>query len=115
MPNHHDRFVVQARYATNDRLIVTKMTIAVELIKFSKNSWDIIQAVWTLRMTSNFNNVPRAQISVNFLGKLGAFATQCLDFFRNIDPVTGAYQLQLLDLSLELSDRLFEIQIIRVH
>jgi hypothetical protein len=50
-----------------------------------------------------------------FLREPRALRTQFAELLRQVEFRVGTDQLQLLDLDLELGDRLFKVQVVRIH
>ncbi|CSI62096.1 Uncharacterised protein [Vibrio cholerae] len=58
MTNHHDRTTFKACNTAHDRLVIGIGAIARQFIKLSKDVFEIIQRIRTLRMTRQLRDLP---------------------------------------------------------
>jgi hypothetical protein len=61
-------------------------------------------------MARDLRDLPGRELRVDVLGELAALLGQPLDLLRDVDRAVVLDEAQLLDLLLELRDRLLEIQ-----
>lgn len=66
-------------------------------------------------MTRHARDLPTGQVAENAFGERIALLLQSRDLVANVQRVVIAYQTQLFNFGLQVSNRLFEIQKIRVH
>ena len=101
---------VEAREATDDRLVVGVAAVAVQLFEIGEDQLGIIERVRTLRMARDLGNLPRAELGVEILGQRLALALEPLDLVGDVDRGIVLHETQLVDFFLEFGDRRFEIK-----
>ena len=106
----HHALAVEPGQTADDGGIVRIITVAMQLFEIGKQVLDIIQRIGTLRVARNLRNLPRRELGVNILGQRLALLLQSADLIRDIKCGIILHIAQLLDLALQLGDRLLEIQ-----
>ncbi|MCY1429731.1 hypothetical protein D9M71_456610 [compost metagenome] len=115
MADHHHRLVIEAGDATDDRRIIGEVAIAMQLFEIGEQVADVVQGIGTAGMAGELGNLPAGKITEDVLGQRLALLFQTGDFIVDVQSVVVADQTQLFDLGLQVGDRLFEIEEIRVH
>src|SRR4030095_2209939 len=90
--------------------IVAVGTIAVQLAEIREQTADVIERVRALRMARYLRNLPGRQLRIDVLRKLLAFFLQPADLVRNVDGRVLMNVPKLVDLCLQLGDRLLEFE-----
>jgi len=108
--DHHTRLAVEARQAADDRQVVRERAVAVQLVEVGEDFANVVQRVWTLRMTCDLRDLPGRQGGVQVLGQLLAFRGQAGDFFGNVDGRIVLHKAKFFDLRFKFCDRLLELQ-----
>ena len=105
-----DNFVaVEARHARNDRWVVGKSAIAVNLAPVGENAFDVIERVGALRMPRQLSLLPRAIAGMDL-------TTQGIDTFMQLFDLAASLlalprnSLQVLDLLFDPGKFLFGFQ-----
>ena len=66
-------------------------------------------------MAGQLSNLPCAQIGEDGFRQLAALRLQAVDFLTDIDLGVAVHMTQLLDLCLEIGNRLFEFEKVEIH
>src|SRR5690606_36467062 len=115
MTDDHHRLTVQTRGTTNDGGVIGEMAITVQLFDFGEQVLDVIEGVGPLRVPGQAGDLPAGQVAEDSLGERFALVLQAGDFIADVQRVVITNQAQFFDLGLQVGDRLFEIEEIRVH
>src|SRR5690606_41313260 len=83
--------------------------------KLSEEVFDVVEGVRPLRVPRQASDLPTGQVAENAFGERFALVLQASNFVADVQRVVIANQTQLFDLGLQVGDRLFEIEKIRVH
>ena len=111
MADDHHRAATESGQAADDRLVLAEGAVTGEGGKILHQAVDIMGGVGTVGVAGNLGFLPRRQFFVG-LPKLPVdLALEALDFGPDVDLAAAAQAAQLLDLGLELGDRLLEIQV----
>ena len=94
----------------DDPAIVGVLPVAVQLAEIAEEAVDVVERVGTLRMARDHRDLPCRQLAVDFLGELLALLLQTRDLVRDVDGRILVHVAQLVDLGLQLGDRLLEIE-----
>ena len=86
-----------------------------ELLKVGANRGDVIERVRALRVARQLGNLPGRQVGKDRARELLALGAELADFFRYVDGLVGTKVPELLELGLELGDRLFEVEKVNGH
>jgi len=78
---HHAGRAVEARQPADDRQVVGKMPVPVQLDEIREDFLDVIERVRPLGMPGNLGDLPRRQVAVDVLGELQALFAELVDFF----------------------------------
>ena len=81
-----------------------------QLVKVGEDIVDVVERVRPLRMARQLRHLPRRKLRVDLFQQPLALLLQPVDLFRNVDRGIVLHETQLVDLRLELGDRLLEIQ-----
>ena len=115
MADQHHRHALEPRQTADDGQIVAVHAIAVQFMPIGENHRHVVERVGTLRMARQLRDLPGREIGKNTGGERPALRLQALDLFGDVDARVGAEEFELLDLRLELRDRLFKFQKIHRH
>ena len=115
MADHDAGIPVEAREATHDRRVVGKHAVAVQLLEIREDVAEIVERVGPLRVPRHLRDLPRAELPVDVLRQRLAFLLELRDLRRDVDRGVVLDEAQLLDLRLELGDRLLEVEKCRFH
>ncbi len=110
MPDHHARHAVEPRHAADDGGVVAVAAVAVQLVKVGEDSSDVVERVRALRMPRDLRDLPRRELAVDVLGELLALLGEPGDLIGDVDRGILVHVAKLLDLGLQLGDRLLEIE-----
>ena len=110
MADHHYRLVVQAGDPADDRRVVGKRPVAVQLVEAAEQALDVIQGVGTLGVARQLGNLPRAEVAENVFGERDALFLQLTDFFRDIDVAAAADETEFLDFRFQFRDGFFNFE-----
>ena len=111
MADNHDRPVIEAGKASDDRAVIAEQAVAMEFLKVSAELVHIIEGRGTLRMSGQLGSLPGSKTAVKFVFDLREFGSQ----LANLILRAGFWRFgggELLNLFFQLTDRFFEIQII---
>ncbi len=110
MADHHDALAIKTRKAADDRLIIGKAPVAVQLLEIGKQVFDIIERIGSLRMTRYLRDLPGRELGIHIFGQRLAFLRQLLNFIRDIEcDRIVMYAAQLLDFIFQIRDGTFKI------
>ena len=115
LADEHHRRGLEARDAADDRLVVRVHAVAVQLLELREDERDVVERVRTLRMARELRDLPGRQVREDAARERARLGTQLLDLVRGIEVRVLGEEPQLLDLRLELGDRLFEVQELEWH
>jgi hypothetical protein len=107
---HHARLAVEAGQAADDRLVVGEGAVAVQLLVVGEDLGDVVERVGPLRMARDLRHLPRRQAGIDVLGEEQALLAQPVDLLGDVDRRLVLHVAQLVDLGLELGDRLLEVE-----
>ncbi len=110
MADHHARIAIEPREAADDRRVVGVAPVAVQLAELAEQSVDVVERIGPLRVARDHRDLPRGEPAVDVLGELVALSLQSIDLVRDVDGGILVDVAQLVDLRLELGDRLLEIE-----
>src|SRR3954454_3243067 len=113
VPDHHDRVVVEACPAADDRRVVTERAIPVELDEIGEGKPYVIRGERALRVARDLYPLEGREVLVNFLAQIVELALQRLDRFCYAELTVPCRLLDLVDLPLQLGDRLFKLELCR--
>ena len=81
MADDHARLAFESRQAAHNCGVIGKCTVAVQFVKIGENQVDVVERVRALRMTRDFDHLPRFEFGVGVFGQFIAFFLQASDFF----------------------------------
>src|SRR6185503_9653485 len=110
MPDYHNRFAVEASPPGDDRRVIAKRAIAMQLDEISKNQIYQLGRERTLWASRNLNPLERREVAVDLVAQLAKLLLERCDFIRDVHLSFAGEPLQLVDLYLQLCNRFFEIQ-----
>src|SRR5206468_12330600 len=110
MADEHAGLAAAAREAADDRSVVGVGPIAMQLAKVGEQRVDVIERIGSLRMPRHQRDLPGRQLAVDFLRKELTLFRKTRDLVRNIDSRILVDVAELVDLLLELGDRLLEVE-----
>ncbi len=108
--DHHDRAPAEAADPGQDRLIVGEGAVAGQGRKILDQLGDVVLDVRPVRMARDLGLLPGIELAVGLRQELGGAALEAGDLVGQIELGAARQMAQLLDLALELGDRLFEIE-----
>src|SRR6185295_12419369 len=84
--------------------------VAVHLLEVREQHLHVVERVRPLRVARHLRHLPGRELAVDVFGERLAALRQTLDFRRDVDRRIVLRETQLLDLGLELRDRLLEFE-----
>src|SRR5690606_17139384 len=108
--NHHHRAIVKPRYSTNQRLVIAKGPVSMQLLEVRKETIDVIERIRARRMPRQLNALPRGKPSVyltlQFLHSLlnGSY------FAGDVEVILLRGFFERVELLLETAQRLLKVQ-----
>ena len=106
----HHALAVETGQTADDGRIIRIVAVAVQFFEIGEQVLDVVQRIGALRVARNLRNLPRRELGVDILGQRLAFLLQPADLVGDIERGIVLHIAQLLDLVLQLGDRLLEIQ-----
>src|SRR6185369_17520095 len=107
MADDHHLFAGQTRHAADERGVVAKVAVTVELDPVGENTLYVIESVRTIRVASQFGASPRAGLLVraDLLAKIVYLLLQFVELIASILIVAGFYfqRGDLIDNGFELA------------
>src|SRR5207249_4330394 len=94
----------------DDRLVVGKRAVAVQLLEVGVDLADVVERVGPLRVARDLRHLPGREARIDVAGELQALLAEPVDLFGDVDRRLVLHVAQLFDLGLELGDRLLEIE-----
>ena len=110
MAEDHARRAVESRHSADDGLVVAVTAIAVQLVEIGEHAGDIVERVRALGMPCHLRDLPRGQFRVDLLGQQLTLLGQAVDLVGNVDRRILVHIAQLVDLGLQVGDRLLEVE-----
>ena len=107
---HHAGLAVEAREAADDRRVVGVRAVAVQLAELAEHAVDVVERVRPLRMARDLRDLPRRELGVDVARELLALLREARDLVGDVDRGVLVDVAQLVDLLLQLGDRLLEIE-----
>ena len=108
--DHHARLAVEAGEPADDRGVVRVGAVAVQLAEVAEHAGDVVERVGPLRMPRHLGDLPRGELAVDLLRELLALLGEPRDLVGDVDRGVLVHEAQLVDLLLQLGDRLFEFE-----
>ena len=115
VPNHHDRLAIQAGCTTHDGLIVRITTVTVQLVEVVKDHVNVVEGIGPAGMTRQACHVPGFEVREDAFSQADTFLAQPADLVGDVDVGVVSHHAKLFNFGFKVGNRLFEIQIIRVH
>ena len=115
LTDHHHRHAFKACQAADNGMVIGIVTVAMQFLEIGEQPDDVIHAVGTLRMARKLRDLPRRQAGKNGFGQFAAFCLELVDLFADVDVGIIADIVQLVDLRLQLGDRLLEFEKVEIH
>ena len=111
MPHQHHGGSAEPGEAADDGLVVAELAIALQLDEIREQPFDIVDKMRSLGVAGDLGLHPGIKAGVGFLPELLRLFAQLLDL--RIERAGGRReQVQLLDLRLEIGDRLFKLEVV---
>src|SRR5207248_230724 len=110
MADEHDLGPADAGQPALDRRVIAEVPVAMQFAEPLADDLDIVLEQRALGMAGNLDGLPRRKVLVGFLQERGIVAAKLAKLFRIIHPFGFLMRLQLLDLLLELGERLLKLQ-----
>jgi hypothetical protein len=85
MADDHHCLAIEAGQATDDRTVVGKGTITMQLMEIGEHQVDVVEGVGPLRMPGHLRNLPRRQLAVGLLDQRISLLLQTLDLVGDVD------------------------------
>ena len=101
--------------AADDRGVVRVHAVAVQFLKIRDDARNVVGRIGPHRVPRDLGNLPGRQLGEDALRERFALALQPGDLLVDIDLGVIADVAQLVDLCLELGNRLFEFEKLEVH
>src|SRR5215472_14147989 len=89
LPDNDDFFAVKARQTANDRWVVGKTAIPVNLAPVGENPLDVVQGVRPLWMTRQFRLLPGTEAGVDLAAQRIHPLVELSDLLANLVVLTG--------------------------
>jgi hypothetical protein len=99
-----------ASHAGDDRFVVGEAPIAMELVEIFDDHVDVIARLRPRRMAGHLHGFPRGEVAISFAKQRREILPQPADLGGVIDPFCFLHHDELVDLPLQLKDRLFEFE-----
>ena len=113
--DQHDRAPVEPRHAADDGVIVGVHAVTVQFVELVTERRGVVERVGSLRMARQLRDLPRREVREDARGERAALGPQPRDLLADVHFLVRGDEAQLVDLCLELGDRLFEIQETQWH
>src|SRR5687768_11136910 len=110
LTHHHDGLAIEARPTANDRRVVPVSAVAMQLDEVGENELNQLGRERSLHVSRDLYALPRAQVVVYLVAKLGQLLLEWSDLLHNAELLVAGKTLELVNLPLQLDDRLLEIQ-----
>ena len=115
MADDHHRLAVQTRGTANDGRVIGEVAITVQFFELGEQVIDVVKGIGPLRVAGQTGDLPAGQIAEDAFGERFALVLQAGNLIADVQRVVVTNQAQFFDLGLQVGDRLFEIQEVRVH
>ncbi|MNC85118.1 hypothetical protein D3C83_06970 [compost metagenome] len=115
VPDHDAGLAVEARKPPDDRGVVREAAVAVQLLEAGEEIVDVVERVGPLRVARHQRDLPGGELAVDFLRQRLALLLQARDLLGDVHRGIVLDEAQLLDLRLQLGDRLLEFKKCRLH
>ncbi len=96
--------------AADDRRVVAVEPVAVELDEVGEDGAEVVEGVGAAGMAGDHHALDRRQVAVDLLAQRVELALQALELSVDVDLPFGPDPLELVDLPLQLQQRLLELQ-----
>ncbi len=110
VPNHHAGLPVKSSQTADNGVIIGVVPITVKFFELREYQIQIVKSVRSLRMPSDQGTLPRSQFGVNFFRQVLALHVETGNLFGNINSRIVLHKTKLLNLRLELGNRLFKFK-----
>ncbi len=110
LAHHADGLTAEAAEAGNQRLVLAELAVAGERGEFGDQALDEVVEMRPLRMPRDQRLLPRRQVQIEVGQRLRRLVLDLPDLLGDIGA-RGRKRPQLVDLGVELGDRLFEVEI----
>ena len=108
--DHHDRHAGQPGPAADDRGVVHVEPVAVQLDEVGEDGAEIVEGVRPAGVAGHHDPLERRQVSVDVRPERLQLALQPFELPINIDLPLRPDTLEVVDLTLQLEERLLEVQ-----
>jgi len=106
----HDAPAPEAAEPADDGAVLAEVAVAGQRCEVLDQAGHVVLHVRPVRMARHLGLLPGRQLGVGLAQQPLGLALQARDFLRDVDVIVVREVAQLLDLALELGDRLFKIQ-----
>ena len=106
----HDRLALEERRAADERLVVVKLPVAVQLLKALEEGVDVVERVGPLGMAGDLHPLPRRQAGIDFLFRRLDLLFEGGNLAGKVEMVLEGLLVKLLKMLLEFAQRLLEFQ-----
>ncbi len=113
MADDHHRLAVEPRPAADDRRVVHVEAVAVQLDEVGEDGAEVVERVRPAGVAGDHDPLQGREVAVDVRPQRLELALEALELAVDVDLPFGADPLQLLDLPLQLEQRLLELQRIR--
>src|SRR5690606_4623498 len=113
--DHHHAAAVDAGEAADDRGVVGVGAVARQLLDLLAHDAQVVHGVRARRVARELRDLPRGQVAEDVRGALPDLVLQGADFGVDVHGPAMAGVAQLLDLGLQVGDRLLEVEVVRIH
>ena len=110
MSENHHRPIAQTRQSPDDRKIIPKHPIPVQLLIVAAHDVHVIKRIRAMWMTRELRDLPRRKTCEDVRRQLPALRLQARDLIPDIHLGVRGDVLELFDLRLKFGDRLFEVE-----
>ena len=108
--DHHHRLALQPRPAGHDRGVLAEQPIAVQLDEVGEDQLDVVERERTPRAARHLHALQRREVAIDLRAQLAQLPLQRRDHLAEVDLAVTRHALQVVDLLLQLDDRLLEFQ-----
>ena len=106
----HHRFVIETSPPTDDRSVLAKISVAVQLDEVREAQSNVVFGERTLVASCDLDALERREILVNLLAKLSELLLERRDLLGDVQLLVPGEPFELVDLLLELGQRPLEVQ-----
>ena len=115
VPDQDDRDLLDLRQPRDDGGVVSEPAIAVELEETGRNDAQIVEGVGSPRMARELHALPAGQLGIDVAAEPLRLSLETLQLLHDLRPFRRGHAAEVLDATLQIHDRFFEIEPGPVH